>query len=173
MPVMPERAGSGAKHRPLREPGMNEAAAPASILAFDYGTRRIGVAVGQTVTGSASPLATLRNGDGGPDFASIENLVREWRPDQVVVGQPRQAHGSLGAVGEAAVAFGKVLERYDLPVVMVDERGSSREAEAVLRGARKAGPRGRIRKEQIDAAAAVFIAERYLLSLQVGKMPAR
>lgn len=170
---MPDRSEPGPEQPHLLETGSAAAARPSSIIAFDFGTRRIGVAVGQTVTGSASPLTTLANGADGPDFAAIGALLREWRPDTLVVGLPMQADGSIGAVGEAASAFAKALEPFAVPVVMVDERDSSQEAEAALRNARKAGSRGRIRKEQIDAAAAVFIAERYLLSLQVRKIPGR
>lgn len=133
-----------------------------TILAFDFGQKRIGVAIGQTVTGSASPLGVVPNGSNGPDHARIAALIREWRPDTLVVGMPLTADGEPGDMAVTIRGFIKELQRYDLPVVTTDERHTSQEAEAALVRARQAGSRGRIRKEHIDAAAAVLIAERYL-----------
>lgn len=141
---------------------MPEPASAATILAFDYGLRRIGVAVGQTVTGSASPLPALTNGAAGPDLEKIGHMVREWRPSVLVVGLPLRLDGSPSEMSDAATGFAKSLECFERPVILVDERHTSAEAGAELRGARQAGIRGRIRKEHIDAAAAVLIAERYL-----------
>jgi len=141
---------------------MPDAPAALTILAFDFGLRRIGVAVGQTITASASPVGTLLSTADGPDFDRISALVREWRPDRLVVGLPLQADGSDSDMSRAARAFAAELARYDRPVDCVDERHSSQEAQATLKQARQAGSRGRIRKEHIDAAAAVLIAERYL-----------
>ena len=136
---------------------------PAStILAFDFGLRRIGVAVGQDVTRSASPLGIVANRDDGPDFEHIAALLDEWRPTGLVVGLPTHADGSPSALQAPVEAFVTALERFGLPVVTVDERYTSIEAEAALKRARAAGSRGRIRKPEIDAAAAVMIAERYL-----------
>ncbi len=141
---------------------MPEPASAATILAFDYGLRRIGVAVGQTVTGSASPLPPLPNGALGPDPERIRQMVREWRPSVLVVGLPLRLDGNPSEMSVAATAFAKSLECFDRPVVLVDERHTSAEAGAELKRARQAGTRGRIRKEHVDAAAAVLIAERYL-----------
>ncbi|MDH3614764.1 MAG: Holliday junction resolvase RuvX [Gammaproteobacteria bacterium] len=135
---------------------------PETILAFDFGLRRIGVAVGQTVTGSASPLGVVAYGDNGPDFDAITTLVKEWRPSRLIVGLPMQADGSPGDMQPRVECFVRQLSRYDLMVNMVDERYTSLEAEAVLKNARAAGSRGRISREMIDSAAAVLIAERYL-----------
>ncbi len=135
---------------------------PRTILAFDFGLRRIGVAVGQNVTGSASPLGTVQNRDDGPDFDQIEKLVREWRPGELVVGMPAHTDGSPSEMQVPVRAFVEALARYELPVSTIDERYTSVEAERVLKDARAAGSRGRIAKEDIDSAAAVFIAERYL-----------
>ena len=137
---------------------------PRTILAFDFGMRRIGVAVGQDVTGSASPLGVVANRDTGVDYDAIAALVREWRPSLLVVGMPVRADGSPGDIQPAVDAFVAELGRYGLPVTTVDERFPSLEAERVLKKARAGGSRGRISKEDIDSAAAVFIAERYLLS---------
>lgn len=137
---------------------------PRTILAFDFGLRRIGVAVGQDVTGSASPLGVVSNRDSGVDLEGIAALINEWRPTSLVVGMPAHADGSPSDIQEHVDAFIVKLESYGLPVDTVDERHTSVEAERVLKNARAAGTRGRISKEMIDSAAAVFIAERYLAS---------
>ena len=138
--------------------------APKTILAFDFGLRRIGVAVGQNVTGSASPLGSVANRDDGVDHAAIASLIKEWRPDGIVVGMPSHADGSPSELQDAVEAFIGELQRYELSINTVDERYTSVEAEHALKQARAAGARGRISKEMIDATAAVFIAERYLSS---------
>ena len=139
-------------------------APPRTILAFDFGLRRIGVAVGQDVTGSASPLGIVANRESGVDHDAIAALIREWRPATLVVGMPAHADGSPSDMQAPVRAFIAELERYDLPIATVDERYTSVEAERVLKEARASGSRGRISKDEIDSAAAVFIAERYLLS---------
>jgi putative Holliday junction resolvase len=135
---------------------------PETIIAFDFGLRRIGVAVGQSVTRSANPVGTVARKDGAPDFASIDAMVRGWRPSRLVVGMPAHADGSPSAIQSHIMTFIEQLARYDLPVDTIDERYTSVEAEAALKRARRAGTRGRISKEDVDAAAAVLIAERYL-----------
>jgi putative Holliday junction resolvase len=135
---------------------------PETILAFDYGLRRIGVAVGQDVTASASPVGVVANGEGGVDHDRMRAIIREWRPTRLVVGMPAHADGSPGAMTAAVEAFIDELAQYGLPISTIDERYSSLEAEKALRTARRQGSRGRISKQDIDAAAAVFIAERYL-----------
>lgn len=135
-----------------------------TILAFDFGLRRIGVAVGQDVTSSASPLGVVANRESGIDHAAIAALIREWRPTALVVGMPAHADGSASEMQVPVKAFITELGQYGLPVVTVDERYTSVEAERVLKDARASGSRGRISKEAIDSAAAVFIAERYLAS---------
>ncbi len=138
--------------------------APRTILAFDFGLRRIGVAVGQDVTGSASHLGVVANRDGGVDYDAITALINEWRPTLLVVGIPTHADGSPGDLQDAIDAFIAELAQFALPIETVDERHTSVEAEKALKDARAAGRRGRVSKESIDAAAAVFIAERYLAS---------
>ena len=145
-------------------PDTPELSRPATILAFDFGLRRIGVAVGQTITGSASPLGAIANRDSGIDRAAIDSMIREWRPDVLVVGMPAHADGRASEMQKPVEAFIAELRSFDLPVETVDERYTSVEAERVLKEARAGGSRGRISKEEIDAAAAVFIAERYLAS---------
>jgi putative pre-16S rRNA nuclease len=141
---------------------MPEPAPAATVLAFDFGRRRIGIAAGQTITGSAGPLGTVTNGDSGPDFERIGRLVADWRPDRLIVGLPLAVDGSDSDMSRAARAFARELGRFDLPVELVDERHTSAEAGDELKRARQSGSRGRIRKEDVDSAAAVLIAERFL-----------
>jgi len=141
-------------------------ATPETVLAFDFGRRRIGVAVGQQVTNSASPLATIANGDAGPDWRRIEALLTEWRPQRLIVGMPMHADGSPSDIGQAVDSFIAELGRFALPVETIDERYSSVEAEAALKEQRRQGIRGRIDKASIDSAAAMLIAERWLKNEQ-------
>jgi putative Holliday junction resolvase len=142
---------------------MPERSTPGTIVAFDFGLRRIGVAVGQDVTGSASPLGIVSNGENGPDFDHIAALLKEWRPSRLVVGMPLHMDDSPGDLEPTIVEFVAELERFKLPIDRVDERNTSQEAAQVLKKARQSGSRGRIEKAHIDSAAAVMIAERYLL----------
>lgn len=135
---------------------------PRTILSFDFGQRRIGVAVGQDVTGSASPLGVIANRDDGFDHDRLRALIDEWCPTKLVVGMPLHADGSASEMQVPVNAFIQELACYDLPIDTVDERYTSIDATKVLKEARAAGTRGRISKDMIDAAAAVLIAERYL-----------
>lgn len=136
---------------------------PETIIAFDFGLRRIGVAVGQPITGSASPLAVVANGPAGPDWARIEALLAEWRPGRLIVGMPLHTDGSPSQIAPAVAEFAEALGRLGLPVDTVDERYSSLEArERLVEGRRSGQIRRRTAKEMLDAAAAVLIAERWL-----------
>jgi putative Holliday junction resolvase len=135
-----------------------------TILAFDFGLRRIGIAIGQDITGSASPLGVVANRVDGVDHDAIRALIEEWRPTGIVVGMPSHADGTRSDLADSIDAFIIELGRYGLNIDTVDERHTSIEAESALKKARAAGTRGRISKEMIDSAAAVFIAERYLSS---------
>jgi putative Holliday junction resolvase len=141
---------------------MPERSSPETIIAFDFGLRRIGVAVGQDVTGSASPLGVVSNGENGPDLDRIAALLKEWRPNRLVVGMPLHIDDSPGDLEPTIRNFVAELERFELPIDRVDERHTSQEAAQELKNARQAGSKGRIKKEHIDSAAAVLIAERYL-----------
>ncbi|HEY0635255.1 MAG TPA: Holliday junction resolvase RuvX [Gammaproteobacteria bacterium] len=108
-------------------------AGPRTLLGFDFGTRRIGVAVGQELTGTARPLTTLTSRDGGPDWAAISRLIEEWQPAALVVGIPWHMDGSEMELTRLATRFGNRLRgRYNLPVFTVDERLTSAEAEQLL-----------------------------------------
>ncbi len=135
---------------------------PDTIVAFDFGLRRIGVAVGQDVTASANPIAAIRNTDSGPDWRAIAGIVAEWRPSRLVVGMPLHEDGSPSEMGVHITAFVADLGRFDLPIEQVDERSSSLEAGELMKAERAAGLRGRIKKEAIDSMAAALIAKRWL-----------
>ncbi|RME35436.1 MAG: Holliday junction resolvase RuvX [Gammaproteobacteria bacterium] len=123
------------------------------VMAFDYGHRRIGVAVGQPVTGSASPIAVLPTRDGAPDWQAITALIGEWRPERLLVGVPRPADGKESELVRRVRRFCRQLEgRYRLPVATVDEHLSSWAA------AERTGSRD----EPLDAAAAQVILETWL-----------
>ena len=136
------------------------------VLGFDFGLRRTGVAVGQGLTGTATPLTTLVGQDGQPDWDGIGRLIEEWRPEALVVGLPLQMDGSPNAeLHERIERFCRQLEgRYHLPVYRVDERLSSVEAQRRLKAQRQQGHRRRIRKEEIDALAAALQLETWLRS---------
>ena len=135
-----------------------------TVLGFDYGRRRIGIAVGQRVTGSAHALATLPATDGSPDWERLDALVEEWRPTELVVGVPYNADGTPHDLTREALDFAHALgARSGLTVHTVDERLSSVEAERALKAQRGAGRR-RIGKGDVDAAAACVILGSWLES---------
>lgn len=127
-----------------------------TLLGFDYGTRRIGVAVGQTITATASALTTLQAVQQRPDWDRITALIATWQPDALVVGLPFNMDDTETEVATQARRFARQLEgRYRLPVHLVDERLTSLEAE------RQLGKKAK-RKENIDALAAKLILETWL-----------
>jgi putative Holliday junction resolvase len=137
---------------------------PQVILAFDYGTRRIGVASGDTLTCTARALTTLeRNGDTIP-WNAIDKLVREYQPAQLVVGLPWNMDDTPTLLTETSRAFAADLKaRYKVPVALVDERLSSREAESQLRDARAAGLKKRRNTHaDVDMIAARILLEQWL-----------
>jgi len=133
-------------------------------MAFDFGRKRIGVATGDSVTRRATPLTTLITGPAGIDWTAIARLVEQWRPRVLVVGIPTRVDGSAGEITEPARLFARELgERHPIRTVMVDERYSSIDASEQLRESRASGARTRrVRREDIDAAAAGVILERWL-----------
>ncbi len=105
---------------------------PETIVAFDFGLRRIGVAVGQDVTASANPVAAIRNSDAGPDWQAIAGIVGEWRPSRLVVGMPLHEDGSPSEMAVPIKEFIAELGRFDLPIEQVDERYSTLAASELL-----------------------------------------
>jgi putative Holliday junction resolvase len=135
---------------------------PETIIAFDFGLRRIGVAVGQQVTNSASAIGVVTNSSAGPDWQSIDRIIADWRPARLVVGVPSYADGTPSDLTARILRFIGELRRYGKPVDSTDENYSSREAGQRLAAQRAMGLRGRVRRENVDSTAAVLIAERWL-----------
>ncbi|MBS0194740.1 MAG: Holliday junction resolvase RuvX [Proteobacteria bacterium] len=141
----------------------------ATALGFDVGAKRIGVAVGNGFSGTARDIAVVDMRDEVADWAAVDRLLREWRPEALVVGDPR----SLGDDGRSAdftqpsrqraQRFAReAAHRYGLPVWMVDERMSSLDAAARFAQGRAAGARRRGEAKNLDAVAAAIILERWL-----------
>lgn len=104
-------------------------AKPATVLAFDFGLRNIGVATGQAITRTAGEVTTLRARDGVPDWSAIDALIREWQPDVLLVGLPLNMDSSMSDMAKRAARFGRRLgARYHIAVELVDERLTSFEA---------------------------------------------
>ena len=132
-----------------------------TVLAFDFGLARIGVAVGETETGNAHPLTAIAEEVNAVRFAAIEALLAEWKPASLVVGLPTHLDGSEHAMTARCRRFANQLHgRHALPVFSVDERLSSVAAEAELA---EAGRKGwRERKAVLDAAAARILLQTFL-----------
>lgn len=137
------------------------------VLGFDFGTKRIGVAVGQTVTQSARPLETLQTNYGTPPWEKLDKLIKAWQPDALVIGIPLNMDGSEQPFTLAAQGFSHALhERYQLPVYGVDERLSTKDARERLfqQGGYKALQNG-----QVDSVAAQLILQNWLSQLEQNK----
>lgn len=132
-----------------------------TLLGFDFGMKRIGVAVGQTITQSARPLVTLNANQGVPQWEVLNKLIKTWQPDALVVGIPLNMDGTEQPLTQAAQAFSDALkERYELPVYGADERLSTKDARARLfdQGGYKALQNG-----QVDSMAAQLILQNWIL----------
>ncbi len=128
------------------------------LLAFDYGLRRIGVAVAQQLTGTSSPLRILAARDGQPDWNEVARLLAEWRPDLVVVGNPLNMDGSESEMSARARKFARRLHgRFGLRVEMMDERLSS-----FVQRHPDERDRTQERWQTVDACAAATIGEDWL-----------
>jgi len=140
-------------------PGTPETPGSGNILAFDYGTRLIGVALGNRIAASARALTTLANGD----WARLDTLVAEWRPERFVVGLPLALDGGEQSMTRAARDYAKALERrYRRAVVLVDERHTSAAAASRFAEQRASGAAKRKHGAAIDALAAQIILESWL-----------
>jgi putative Holliday junction resolvase len=134
-----------------------------TLLGFDYGARRIGVAVGQTLTGTASALATVACDNSRPHWEAIGALIAEWRPQRLIVGLPRHLDGREHELKPVVERFARQLEgRFGLPVTLVDERLTSAEASARLVETRQKGRRRKIRKDEIDRLSAAILLETWM-----------
>lgn len=149
-------------------PERTPSAGPQIVLGIDFGLRRIGLAVGDTLTRTARPLAALTVASAGqlsaPEWLHLERVIRECGASQIVVGCPYNVDGSAHGLTDAARTFAHELQqRVTLPLHLEDERYSSLEAAQQLRERRESGrQRGRIERSQIDSAAAAVILERWL-----------
>ncbi len=130
------------------------AGAVSTVIGFDYGERSIGVAVGQTLTGRATPLPAIRAGD----WRAIESLLETWQPDRLIVGLPLNMRGERQAMTAKAERFSRQLQgRYGVPSELVDERLTTREAyQLALGGGEKKS------KPEIDSLSAMLITESWL-----------
>jgi putative Holliday junction resolvase len=132
---------------------------PGSVLAFDFGMRRIGIAVGNTETLQAQPLTSLDIPDKTRRFAAIAALIEEWQPVRLVVGLPLSLDGAEHELTARCRRFANRLRgRFGLPLALVDERLTSADADAALRDA---GLDWTMRKSRLDAAAAQVILQSY------------
>ncbi|WP_075186255.1 Holliday junction resolvase RuvX [Teredinibacter haidensis] len=139
---------------------MPETIPPQTLLAFDFGTRNIGVATGQTLTQSASELSPLPAKEGIPDWKQLEALLNEWNPQLVVVGLPVNMDGSEMEMTRRARKFGnRITGRFGYKVEFADERLTTREAKAE---AHASGHKGNYRQKPIDSLAARIILENWM-----------
>jgi len=138
-----------------------------TLLGFDFGTKRIGIAIAQEVTGTANPLTTITAVKHKPDWESITKIIKEWQPDLLIVGLPLHMDGSEQPMTQAARRFSNQLNgRYQIPVELMDERLSSNEAESIIN--EQSGSRSRFRdslfpdKAQIDMISAQLILQSWV-----------
>lgn len=130
-----------------------------TVLAFDFGERRIGVAVGEHLVKTANPLITIDNESNEIRFARISELIQEWRPALLVVGLPLSLDGTETEMTQLCKKFARRLNgRFNLPVALIDERYSSAEASRLLN---ESGIKGRAQKVMLDQVAAQTILRSY------------
>jgi len=135
-----------------------------SLLALDFGLRRIGVASATPLTGTATPLTTVPARDGEPEWSLLDSLIHEWQPELLVLGLPYNSDLSESEMTARVKAFaGQLQDRYKLEVRFMDERYTSAEAESRLKQQRQSGIRNkRIKKADVDSLAAAIIAESWM-----------
>ena len=120
-------------------------------MGFDFGMKKIGIAIGQSITGTANPLVIITARDGQPDWVALEKIVKQWQPNKFIVGLPINMDGTPSEMSSKAEKFARRLTgRYDIPHQNWDERLTSFEAREL------ANP-----DEQVDAIAAKLILESY------------
>ena len=124
----------------------------ATVLAFDFGTQRVGVAMGNTLTSKAHPLTTIDDERTEQRFSIIESLIKQWQPGMLVVGLPTHADGTEHDMTQRARRFARQLQgRFQLPVVLVDERWTTEAAQGVLDAAGATGRQGKAVRDQVAA----------------------
>lgn len=145
---------------------------PQTVIAFDYGLRQIGVAHGQTLTCSAEGISIIKASDGVPNWDQVEKLLQEWRPNLLLVGLPINMDGSESELSRLARKFARRLHgRFNLDVLMVDERLTSQDAKSSLRDASIEGESGRVHLTKIDHLAAALILQSWLDQPELGQQP--
>lgn len=134
-----------------------------TVLCFDFGEQRVGVAVGEHVLATANPLITIDNESNEVRFTQISKLIQEWQPKLLIVGLPLSLDGAETAVTQLCKKFARRLNgRFNLPVMLIDERYSSVAASDLLN---QSGIKGRAQKEMLDQVAAQTILQSYFDSL--------
>ena len=135
----------------------------AVIIAFDFGLKRTGVAVGNTLTGSATPECTLHSKQDQPDWDGITQLFKEWQPTKVVVGMPTELDGSESPLTKAVQRFCNQIEgRYNIEVEQENEQFTSIEAGQRLKQLRQSGRKKKVTKDEVDKIAAAIILENWM-----------
>jgi len=153
-------------HLPILE--RSYPAVAGTLMSFDFGEKRIGVAVGETMLKLAHPLTTIHAEENAIKFAQIATLIQEWQPQLLIVGLPMYLDGEAHMLTQLAKKFAQRLEgRFNLPVIMIDERLSSAEAAQSLRDS---GVYGQQQKAMIDQVAAQTILQSYFDSLPVNSV---
>jgi putative Holliday junction resolvase len=143
-----------------------------TILAFDYGLKQVGVASGQTLTGSARGLCILKAHDGIPNWDEVSKLLNEWTPDLVLVGLPLNMDASESELSRLARKFARRLQgRFSANVLMVDERLTSQDAKALIREENNEGKKGQPDLTKIDHLAAALILQSWLDQPDLGQQP--
>lgn len=133
------------------------------VIAFDFGLKRTGVAVGNTVTGSATPECTLTSKDEAPNWEGITLLFEEWKPSQIVVGMPQELDGSDSHLKKRIERFcNQIHGRYNLPVDQENEQFTSIEAAQRLKQLRQSGRKQKVSKDEVDKIAASIILENWM-----------
>ena len=143
----------------------NDQATPRTLLAFDFGLRRVGVALGFPQTETATPLQTIAWQSYDELWSRIAPLIQEWRPQRLLVGMPNLHSGEKHDLEKPIRRFAAQLEkRFDIATAFVDESYSSRDAEARLREIRRSGRKKKIDKTEIDRLAAALLIEQWMES---------
>ena len=128
---------------------------PVTVMSFDYGTEKIGIAIGQSISSTAEPLTIIRAKDGIPNWSQITSLIESWRPNFFVVGLPYNLDGSDSKLLQRALKFAQRLNgRFNIPTFGIDERLSSKAATEKFK---TGNPRNSVRKEIDDVAAQIIL----------------
>lgn len=133
-----------------------------TILGFDFGMKRIGIAVGQLITATASPLTIIAAHQGVPDWNALDKIIKEWQPNALVVGIPLNMDGTTQPISKSALHFAQQLEQhYHLPIYTADERLTTREAREQIFSS---GGYRALHKKRVDSTAAQIILQAWLSS---------